>query len=211
MAQEISHKENFLRGILKENPVFVLLLGLCPTLGVTSNAINGLGMGFATMFVLILSNLVIAVIKGFIPSKVRIPAYIVVIASFVTVVDLLMAGFLPDLHEELGLFIPLIVVNCVVLGRAESYASKHQLVESMVDGVGMGVGFTLALTLLGLVRELLGNLSFFGIKLIDGDGMLVFILAPGAFIALGILIALMQALNKNLDSRKKEQKEEAIA
>ena len=211
MATQISHKENFLKGVLKENPVFVLLLGLCPALGVTSTAINGLGMGLATMFVLILSNLVIAVIKGFIPSKVRIPAYIVVIASFVTVVDLLMAGFLPLLHEELGLFIPLIVVNCVVLGRAESYASRHQLVESLVDGVGMGVGFTFALTLLGLVRELLGNLSFFGIKLIDADGMLVFVLAPGAFIALGILIALMQALNKRVEERKIEQGKEVTA
>jgi len=211
MAQVISQKDNFLRGILKENPVFVLLLGLCPTLGVTSNAVNGLGMGLATMFVLILSNLVIAVIKSFIPSKVRIPAFIVVIASFVTVVDLLMAGFLPDLHEELGLFIPLIVVNCVVLGRAESYASKHKLLDSMVDGLGMGVGFTLALTLLGLVRELLGNLSFFGIKLIDADGILVFILAPGAFIALGILIALMQGLNKRLDEKKKKKEEGVLA
>ena len=211
MATEISNKENFLRGVLRENPVFVLLLGLCPTLGVTSTAINGLGMGLATMFVLILSNLVIAVIKGFVPSKVRIPAYIVVIASFVTVVDLLMAGFLPTLHEELGLFIPLIVVNCVGLGRAESYASRHELVESMVDGVGMGVGFTFALTLLGLVRELLGNLSFFGIKLIDADGMLVFVLAPGAFIALGILIALMQALNKRIEEKKSQQQEKALA
>jgi len=211
MAQVISQKDNFLRGILKENPVFVLLLGLCPTLGVTSNAVNGLGMGLATMFVLILSNLVIAVIKSFIPSKVRIPAFIVVIASFVTVVDLLMAGFLPDLHEELGLFIPLIVVNCVVLGRAESYASKHKLLDSMVDGLGMGVGFTLALTLLGLVRELLGNLSFFGIKLIDADGILIFILAPGAFIALGILIALMQGLNKRLDEKKKKKEEGVLA
>ena len=211
MATEISNRENFLRGVLKENPVFVLLLGLCPTLGVTSTAINGLGMGLATMFVLILSNLVIAVIKGFIPSKVRIPAFIVVIASFVTVVDLLMAGFLPTLHEELGLFIPLIVVNCVVLGRAESYASRHQLVESMVDGVGMGVGFTFALTLLGLVRELLGNLSFFGIKLIDADGMLVFVLAPGAFIALGILIALMQGLNKRMEEKKVQKQEQALA
>ena len=211
MANQISHKDNFVKGVLKENPVFVLLLGLCPALGVTSSALNGLGMGLATMFVLIMSNLVIAIIKGFIPSKVRIPAFIVVIASFVTVVDLLMAGFLPLLHEELGLFIPLIVVNCVVLGRAESYASRHQLVESLVDGVGMGIGFTFALTLLGLVRELLGSLSFFGIKLIDADGMLVFILAPGAFIALGILIALMQALNKRVELRKLEQEQEVTA
>ena len=211
MANQISHKDNFVKGVLKENPVFVLLLGLCPALGVTSSALNGLGMGLATMFVLIMSNLVIAIIKGFIPSKVRIPAFIVVIASFVTVVDLLMAGFLPLLHEELGLFIPLIVVNCVVLGRAESYASRHQLVESLVDGVGMGIGFTFALTLLGLVRELLGSLSFFGIKLIDADGILVFILAPGAFIALGILIALMQALNKRVELRKLEQEQEVTA
>ena len=170
-----------------------------------------MGMGLATTFVLMMSNIVISLVKSQIPDKVRIPAFIVIIASFVTMVELLMQAFVPDLYDALGLFIPLIVVNCVVLGRAESYASRHQLVESMVDGVGMGVGFTFALTLLGLVRELLGNLSFFGIKLIDADGMLVFVLAPGAFIALGILIALMQGLNKRMEEKKAQKQEQALA
>ncbi|MFY0652759.1 MAG: electron transport complex subunit E [Cyclobacteriaceae bacterium] len=192
MKTEINQKENFTKGFIKENPVFVLLLGLCPTLGVTSTAINGLGMGLATLFVLLLSNIVISLIKNLIPNKVRIPAFIVVIASFVTVVDLCMAGYLPSLHEQLGLFIPLIVVNCIVLGRAESFASRHDVLSSAIDGLGMGVGFTFALTLLGGVRELLGNYSFFGMKLIDQDGMILFILAPGAFIALGFIIAFFE-------------------
>jgi len=184
----------FKKGIYKENPVFVLLLGLCPVLGVTATAINGFGMGVATLFVLIMSNLVISLIRHVIPTKVRIPAYIVIIASFVTIVDLVMAGYFASLHEQLGLFIPLIVVNCIVLGRAEAFASRHGIVYSLADGLGMGLGFTFALTLLGSVRELLGNYSVFGIKLIPGDGMILFILAPGAFIALGFIIAFFEWL-----------------
>ncbi|MDR0368031.1 MAG: electron transport complex subunit E [Bacteroidales bacterium] len=181
----------FINGIVKENPVFVLLLGMCPTLGVTTSAFNGLGMGLATTFVLALSNMVIASLKNLIPDTVRIPAFIVLIASFVTVVDLSMQAYLPDLHGQLGLFIPLIVVNCIVLGRAEAFASKNNVVHSAIDGIGMGLGFTLALTILGTVRELLGNLSFFGNKFIDADGMIVFVLAPGAFLALGLILAII--------------------
>ena len=192
----MSQLKNFSKGFIKENPVFVLLLGLCPTLGVTTSAINGMGMGLATTFVLVMSNLVVTLIKNFIPDKVRIPSFIVIIASFVTIVELVMQGFLPSLFEQLGLFIPLIVVNCLVLGRAEAYASKQNFMSSVVDGLGMGLGFTFALTLLGAVRELLGSGAIFGLNLIEGDGMLVFVLAPGAFIALGYLIALMNKLNK---------------
>lgn len=190
--KELTLRENFLKGIFKENPVFVLLLGLCPTLGVTTSAFNGLGMGLATLFVLLMANIVISLIRNFIPPKVRIPSFIVIIAAFVTVVDLVMAGFTPGLHEQLGLFIPLIVVNCIVLGRAEAFASKHNLLSSVIDGLGMGIGFTFALTLLGSVREILGNLSFFGFKIAEGDGMILFILAPGAFIALGLIIGVFQ-------------------
>jgi electron transport complex protein RnfE len=200
MAQAISYKDNFLKGIFKENPVFVLLLGCCPTLGVTSSAINGLGMGAATLFVLVMSNLVISLVKNVIPDKVRIPAFIVIIASFVTVVQLLMAAYTPALNEQLGLFIPLIVVNCIVLGRAEAFASRNTLFASFLDGLGMGVGFTLALTLLGTIRELFGNLSFFGYKFAEADGMLVFILAPGAFITLGFIIAIMNWLKNRKQS-----------
>jgi electron transport complex protein RnfE len=191
MEQVASNKENLLRGIIKENPVFVLLLGCCPTLGVTSSAINGLGMGAATAFVLVMSNLAISLVKNIIPDKVRIPAFIVIIAAFVTVVQLLMAAYTPALNEQLGLFIPLIVVNCIVLGRAEAFASRNSAGASILDGLGMGIGFTLALVLLGTIRELLGNLSFFGYKLVEADGMMVFILAPGAFITLGFIIAIM--------------------
>lgn len=191
MEQVASNKENFFRGIIKENPVFVLLLGCCPTLGVTSSAVNGLGMGAATAFVLVMSNLAISLVKNIIPDKVRIPAFIVIIAAFLTVVQLLMAAYTPSLNEQLGLFIPLIVVNCIVLGRAEAFASRNTAGASMFDGLGMGIGFTLALVLLGTIRELLGNLSFFGYKLVEADGILVFILAPGAFITLGFIIAIM--------------------
>jgi electron transport complex protein RnfE len=188
---------NFTKGFIKENPVFVLLLGMCPTLGTTTSAINGAGMGLATAFVLIMSNLVISSVKSLIPDKVRIPAFIVIIASFVTIVDLLMAGFLPSLHEQLGLFIPLIVVNCIVLGRAESFASKNGVFASIIDGLGMGLGFTFALVLLGGAREILGSGSIFNYKFIgDNDGMLVFVLAPGAFLALGYIIALINKLKK---------------
>jgi len=188
--------KNFSKGFLKENPVFVLLLGMCPTLGVTSSAINGLGMGLATTFVLVMSNVVISLIKNLIPDKVRIPTFIVVIASFVTIVDLVMAGYAPALHAQLGIFIPLIVVNCVVLGRAEAFASKNNVGSSLIDGLGMGLGFAFALTLLGAVREILGNGSVFGARFIEGDGILVFILSPGAFISLAYLISLLNRIKK---------------
>ncbi|RLD56129.1 MAG: electron transport complex subunit RsxE [Bacteroidetes bacterium] len=187
---------NFTKGFIKENPVFVLLLGMCPTLGVTTSAMNGLGMGLATTFVLVMSNLSVSLIKNLIPDKVRIPAFIVVIASFVTIVELVMQAYLPALFNQLGLFIPLIVVNCIVLGRAEAFASKNSIGASIVDGMGMGLGFAFALTLLGGTREVLGSGALFGLKFIQGDGMLVFVLAPGAFIALGYLIAMINRLKK---------------
>lgn len=178
------------KGILKENPTFVLILGMCPTLATTTSAANGMGMGAATMFVLILSNIVISLIKNIVPNKVRIPAYIVVIASFVTVVQLLMQAYLPDLYNTLGVFIPLIVVNCVILGRAEAFASKNGVWASALDGAGVGLGFTLSLTIIGMVRELLGNGSIFGFELWQGGGALIFVLAPGAFLVLGYLMIL---------------------
>lgn len=179
------------KGIIKENPVFVLVLGMCPTLGTTTSAINGLGMGAATMAVLIMSNLVVSLIKNFIPDKVRIPAFIVVIASFVTMIQLLMQAYLPPLYEALGLFIPLIVVNCIILGRAEAFASKNGPIDSMLDGLGIGLGFTFALTLIGAIREILGGGAVFGIDLgITNYMPLVFVLAPGGFIVLGYLMAL---------------------
>ncbi|WP_062045223.1 RnfABCDGE type electron transport complex subunit E [Lentimicrobium saccharophilum] len=192
----MNQMQNFSKGFIKNNPVLVLLLGMCPTLGVTTSAINGLGMGLATTFVLVMANVVISLMKNIIPDKVRIPSFIVVIASFVTIVDLVMAGYVPALHEQLGLFIPLIVVNCIVLGRAEAFASKNDVFSSMIDGLGMGLGFAFALTLLGGIREILGSGALFGIKFIQGDTILVFVLAPGAFIALGYLIALINKLNK---------------
>lgn len=194
----MSRLKNFTKGFIKENPVFVLFLGLCPVLGVTTSAINGLGMGLATTFVLTMSNIVVSLIKNFIPDKVRIPAFIVIIASFVTIVELTMQAYVPTLFEALGLFIPLIVVNCVVLGRAEAFASKNSLLSSLIDGFGMGMGFTLALVMLGGVREILGSGSIFGFKFIEGDGMILFVLAPGAFIALGYLIMLMQKIKSKL-------------
>ena len=179
------------KGIIKENPTFVLILGMCPTLGTTTSAINGLGMGVATMAVLILSNIFISMIKNLIPDKVRIPAFIVVIASFVTVVDMLMQAYVPSLYASLGVFIPLIVVNCIILGRAEAFASKNGVIDSALDGVGIGLGFTLSLTTIGAVREVLGSGSIFGLSLGVGDNMpLVFVLAPGAFLVLGFLMAL---------------------
>ena len=182
-------------GIFRENPIFVLLLGMCPTLGVTTSAINGMGMGLATTFVLVMANLVISLVANIIPDKIRIPAFIVIIAAFVTVVDMSMAAYLPALHESLGLFIPLIVVNCIVLGRAESFASKNKALLSVLDGVGMGLGFTLALTILGVIRELLGSGKAFNFIIFNENyGMLIFVLAPGAFIALGYLIAIVNKL-----------------
>ena len=179
------------KGILKENPTFVLVLGMCPTLGVTSSAINGMGMGVATMAVLILSNIVISLIKNFIPDKVRIPAFIVVIASFVTIIEMLMQAYVPSLYASLGVFIPLIVVNCVILGRAEAFASKNGVLDSALDGLGIGLGFTLSLTTIGAIREILGGGSIFGLSLGIADYMpLVFVLAPGAFLVLGFLMVL---------------------
>ena len=184
-------------GIIKENPTFVLLLGMCPTLGTTSSAINGMSMGLATMCVLILSNFIIALIKKLIPDAVRIPAYIVVIASLVTVLQMLIKAYAPDIDKSLGLFIPLIVVNCIILGRAESFAAKNGPVASIFDGIGIGLGFTFALTLLGGVRELLGTGKIFSFTVFpENYGALVFVLAPGAFIALGYLIALINKLKK---------------
>lgn len=189
--------KNFSKGFFKDNPVFVMLLGMCPTLGVTTSAENGLGMGLATTFVLVMSNIVVALVKDFIPNKVRIPSFIVVIASFVTIVEMVMQAYLPALFEALGLFIPLIVVNCLVLGRAEAFASKNTLVSSTIDGLGMGLGFSMALTMLGAVRELLGSGKIFGLVLYPEDyGMLVFVLAPGAFIALGYLTAIINKVRK---------------
>jgi electron transport complex protein RnfE len=188
--------KNFSKGFLKENAVFVLFLGMCPTLGVTTSAVNGLGMGLATTFVLVMSNLVVSLVKNVIPDKVRIPAFIVIIASFVTVVELVMKGYVPSLFDALGLFIPLIVVNCVVLGRAEAFASKNTVWSSLVDGMGMGLGFTMALTVLGAVREILGSGALFGMKMISGDAILLFILPPGAFIALGYLIVLVNMIKE---------------
>lgn len=192
----MSQLTNFTKGFLRENPILVLVLGTCPTLATTSSAFNGMGMGLATTFVLVGSNVFIAMLKNVIPDKVRIPAFIVVIATFVTIVDLVMQAFVPSLYETLGIFIPLIVVNCIVLGRAEAFASKNTVWSSFVDGAGMGLGFTMALGVLGSVREILGSGSVFGFKFIPGDAILVFILAPGAFIALGYMIAIVNTINK---------------
>ena len=184
------------RGILKENPTFVLVLGMCPTLATTTSAINGMEMGLATMFVLILSNIVISILAPAVPDKVHIPVYIVVIATFVTALQHIMQAFLPAVYNTLGLFIPLIVVNCIVLGRAEAFANKNGVVDSALDGVGIGLGFTLALTVIGMVREILGSGSAFGFKFISGDGILAFVLAPGAFLALGYLIVVFRKLTE---------------
>lgn len=189
-----------MNGIVKENPTFVLLLGMCPTLGTTSSALNGMGMGLATAFVLVCSNAVISLLKNLIPDMVRIPAFVVVIASFVTLLQMLMQAYVPALYATLGLFIPLIVVNCILLGRAEAFAAKNGPVSSLFDGLGMGLGFTLGLTLLGAVRELLGTGKVFGLTLFPEDyGMLAFVLAPGAFIALGYLIAVVNRLKKPIE------------
>ena len=186
----------FTKGFFKENPTFVLLLGMCPTLATTTSAVNGLSMGLATLFVLVLSNIVISAIAPLVPDKVDIPVYIVVIATFVTILQFAMQAYTPDMYKTLGLFIPLIVVNCIVLGRAEAFASKNGIVDSALDGLGIGFGFTMALTVLGMVREILGSGSVFGWKFISGDGLLVFIMAPGAFIALGYLMVLFNKIAK---------------
>ena len=188
--------QNFTKGLIKENPILVLLLGCCPTLATTTSAINGMSMGLATTFVLTMSNLCISLLKNFIPDKVRIPCFIVVIASFVTVVQLAMQAYVPSIYETLGLFIPLIVVNCIVLGRAEAFASKNPVWQSILDGFGMGLGFTMSLTILGSIREILGSGSIFNFRLVpeDANTILIFVLAPGAFIVLGYIIAIVNKL-----------------
>ncbi len=190
--------KNFTKGFLRENPAFILVLGTCPTLAVTSSAWNAIGMGLATTFVLVGSNLVISLVKSQIPDKVRIPAFIVIIATFVTVVELVMKAYTPALSKSLGIFIPLIVVNCIVLGRAEAFASKNNTISSIVDGLGMGLGFTLALLLIGSIRELLGSGSLFNLSVFpETFSVLLFVLAPGAFIVYGYLIALVNKINKS--------------
>lgn len=178
------------KGFVKDNPTFVLVLGMCPTLATTTSAMNGLEMGLATMFVLILSNIFISLIAPVVPDKVRIPVYIVVIATFVTVLQLAMQAYVPDVYETLGLFIPLIVVNCIVLGRAEAFANKNSVIDSALDGIGIGIGFTMSLTVIGIIREILGSGSVFGWKFMAGDGILAFVMAPGAFLVLGYLMVL---------------------
>ena len=203
-----SYKERILNGIIKENPTFILVLGMCPTLAVTTSVKNGLGMGLSTMAVLILSNLLISALRNVIPDKVRIPAYIVVIATLVTVVQLLLQAYIPSLYESLGLYIPLIVVNCIILGRAEAYASKNPVIPSAFDGLGMGLGFTLGLTLIGLFREILGNGTAFGLKVTPSsyEPITIFVLAPGAFFVLAFIIAIQ---NKFKSRKKAEVKTEA--
>ena len=192
-----SNKLNiFTKGFLKENPTFVLLLGMCPTLATTTSAINGLSMGLATLFVLVLSNIAISAIAPVVPDKGHIPVYIVVIATFVTILQFAMQAYTPAMYATLGLFIPLIVVNCIVLGRAEAFANKNGILDSALDGLGIGLGFTLSLTVLGIVREILGSGSIFGFKFISGDGMLAFVMAPGAFLALGYLMVLFNKIAK---------------
>lgn len=178
------------KGFVKDNPTFVLVLGMCPTLATTTSAMNGLEMGLATMFVLVLSNIAISLVAPAVPDKVRIPSYIVIIATFVTVLQLLMQAYVPAVYETLGLFIPLIVVNCIVLGRAEAFANKNTVIDSACDGLGIGLGFTMSLTVIGIVREILGSGSVFGWKFIPGDGILAFVMAPGAFLVLGYLMVL---------------------
>ena len=186
------------KGFIKDNPTFVLVLGMCPTLATTTSAINGLEMGLATLFVLVLSNIAISLIAPVVPDKVHIPVYIVVIATFVTVLQFVMQAYTPDAYKTLGLFIPLIVVNCIVLGRAEAYANKNSVLDSALDGLGIGLGFTLSLTVIGIVREILGSGSVFGWKFISGDGILAFVMAPGAFMVLGYLMVLFNKyLKKN--------------
>ena len=195
-----------MNGIIKENPTFVLLLGMCPTLGTTSSAINGMGMGLATMFVLICSNVVISAIKNLIPDMVRIPSFIVVIASFVTLLQMIMQAYVPALYATLGLFIPLIVVNCIILGRAEAYASKNPVLPSVFDGIGMGLGFTLGLTCIGIVRELIGSGKLFGFQVMPDiyEPVTIFILAPGAFLVLAFLVAARNKIMKKLEAKGKK-------
>lgn len=195
----MSNLRHLTNGIVRENPTLVLLIGMCPVLAVSTSAINGMGMGVATTFVLTMSNLVISLIKNLVPNKVRIPIFVVVIASFVTIVQMTMEAFVPGLYKALGVFVPLIVVNCIILARAEAFAQKNTVIASILDGLGMGIGFTLALTTLGAIREMLGNGSIFDVRFVgeDANTILVFILSPGAFIALGYLIAFINRLKGN--------------
>jgi len=203
MSSKETHRSIFLEGIWKSNPVLVLLLGMCPVLGVTNSAVNGLGMGLATLFVLVMSNLVVSLLRAIIPRKMRIPCFIVIIASFVTIVEMLTQAFTPTLYKALGIFIPLIVVNCIVLGRSEAFASKNGTVKSILDGLGMGLGFTVALVIMGSVREILGNGSFWDIPLF-GDQfhpVLIMIMPPGAFLTLGYLLAFANFINGKQSQR----------
>lgn len=203
-----SVKERLVNGIVKENPTFVLMLGMCPTLAVTTSAINGLGMGLTTMVVLALSNVFISLLRNIIPDKVRIPAFIVIIASFVTMVELLLQGFIPFLYDALGIYIPLIVVNCIILGRAEAYASLNPVIPSLFDGIGMGLGFTVGLTCIGLVRELIGSGKIFGFQVMPSfyEPVTIFILAPGAFLVLSMLTALQNKVKKHMESKGQKTK-----
>ena len=198
--------ERIFNGLVKENPTFVLMLGMCPTLAVTTSAVNGIGMGLSTTAVLIMSNMLISMLRKIIPDSVRMPAFIVVVASFVTIVDFLLEGFVPSLYDSLGLYIPLIVVNCIILGRAESYASKNPVLPSIFDGVGMGLGFTVGLTSIGIVRELIGAGQIFGFQVMPDsyEPFTIFILAPGAFFVLACLGALQNKVKKNLAKKGKE-------
>lgn len=199
MSSKVSLKKVFTNGVITENPTFRLVLGMCPTMAVTTSAINGIGMGAAATFVLMGSNIVISMLRNFIPDKVRIPAFVVVIATFTTIVQMVMGAFLPDLYASLGLFIPLIVVNCIILARAEAFASKNGVVASATDGLGMGLGFTLALTLIGAVREILGAGTIFGFNLLGAgyDPALIMIMAPGGFMTLGLLLALFNKVSSS--------------
>ena len=206
-------KKIFLNGIVTENPTFRLVLGMCPTLAITTSVLNGLGMGLATTFVLVCSNFVISLIRNFVPSKVRIPAYIVVIATFVTIVQLLLEAFLPSLSQSLGLFIPLIVVNCIIFARAEPFASKNTPLASMADGLGMGLGFTISLSIISAVRELIGSGTLLGFPVLGSNypGVLLFILAPGGYITLGLVMVAFNAVMKKIDGRRRAAAEGSVA
>ena len=203
--------ERLMNGLVKENPTFVLMLGMCPTLAVTTSAINGIGMGLSTTAVLIMSNMMISMLRKIIPDSVRMPAFIVIVASFVTIVDFLMEGFVPSLYDSLGLYIPLIVVNCIILGRAESYASKNPVIPSVFDGIGMGLGFTVGLTSIGIVRELIGSGKIFNMQILPDsyEPFTIFILAPGAFFVLACLVALQNKVKNNLARKGKKVPEAA--
>lgn len=203
--------ERLMNGLVKENPTFVLMLGMCPTLAVTTSAINGIGMGLSTTAVLIMSNMMISMLRKIIPDSVRMPAFIVIVASFVTIVDFLMEGFVPSLYDSLGLYIPLIVVNCIILGRAESYASKNPVIPSIFDGIGMGLGFTIGLTSIGIVRELIGSGKIFNMQILPDsyEPFTIFILAPGAFFVLACLVALQNKVKNNLARKGKKVPEAA--